>query len=61
MAADIALAGDAALHDPLTRKLSRLVVLSPAEIDVLSELQSHGRRVARGREMVVEGRKYDER
>lgn len=60
MAAGVAIAEDAALHNPLTRKLSRLVELSPAETEVLRELQSHGRRVARGREMVVEGRKYDE-
>ena len=48
------------LDRPLTRKLSRLVTLSPAETAVLRELQSHGRRITRGREMVVEGRKYDE-
>ncbi len=44
---------------PLTRKLSRLVALSPAEIAVLGEFQSSPRRVARGREIVLEGRKYD--
>jgi CRP-like cAMP-binding protein len=60
MAAGGAIAKDAVLHDPLTRKLSRLVALSPTETELLRELQSHGRRVTRGREMVVEGRKYDE-
>jgi CRP-like cAMP-binding protein len=44
---------------PLTRKLARLVSLAPAEIEVLAEFQAYPRRVARGREMVVEGRKYD--
>jgi CRP-like cAMP-binding protein len=44
---------------PLTRKLSHLVALLPAEIAVLREFQSSPRRVARGREIVVEGRKYD--
>jgi len=37
-----------------------LVALSPPEIELLSELQSHGRRAARGREIIAEGRKYDE-
>jgi len=46
------------LH-PFTLKLAHLVALSPAEIGVLSEFQSSPRRVARGREIVVEGRKYD--
>src|SRR5215470_12589154 len=44
---------------PLTRKLARLVTLSPSETDVLTEFQANPRRVARGRELVVEGRKYD--
>jgi CRP-like cAMP-binding protein len=44
---------------PLTRKLARLVALQPGEIAVLHEFQSSPRRVARGREVVVEGRKYD--
>jgi hypothetical protein len=43
IAADNAIAGDAAFHDPLTRKLLRLVALSPAETDLLRGLQSHGR------------------
>jgi CRP-like cAMP-binding protein len=60
MAADPAIARNAVLDGPLTRKLSRLVALSPAETALLRELQSHGRRVARGREIVTEGRKYDE-
>jgi CRP-like cAMP-binding protein len=44
---------------PLTRKLAGLVTLSPSEIDVLAELQANPRRIARGREIVIEGRKYD--
>jgi len=44
---------------PLTQRLSRLISLAPAEIGVLAEFQSSPRRVARGREMVIEGRKYD--
>jgi CRP-like cAMP-binding protein len=61
MPAGVAIAaGDTALELPLTLKLSRLMTLSPAEAEVLRELQSHGRRVTRGREIVVEGRKYDE-
>ena len=60
MAAVTATAGDAALDRPLTRKLSRLMALSPAETEALRELQAHTRRITRGREMVVEGRKYDE-
>jgi CRP-like cAMP-binding protein len=35
------------------------MTLSPAEAEQLLDLQSSLRRVARGREMVVEGRKYD--
>ena len=53
----IDMAGDAAL--PLTLKLARLVVLSPAEAAVLGEFQASPRRVARGREIIIEGRKYD--
>lgn len=60
MATDAAPEGAADLRNPLTRKLSRLVALSPPEIELLSELQSHGRRAARGREIIAEGRKYDE-
>jgi CRP-like cAMP-binding protein len=48
-------------HDatPLTLRLGRLVPLTPAETELLRELQSAGRRVERGREIVVEGRRYD--
>ena len=60
MATDAAAEGAADLRHPLTRKLLRLVALSAPEIDVLRELQSHGRRAARGREIIAEGRKYDE-
>jgi CRP-like cAMP-binding protein len=44
---------------PLTRKLSHLVALRPIEIAVLQEFQANPRRAARGREIIVEGRKYD--
>jgi CRP-like cAMP-binding protein len=44
---------------PLTRKLARLVSLSQVETDILGELQSAGKPVGRGREIVVEGRRYD--
>lgn len=47
------------LQTPLTLRLGRLVSLSPAEIEVLRELQSGGKRVERGREIVAEGRRYD--
>jgi len=60
MAVDAATTGDAVPDVPLTRKLSRLLQLAPAEIEVLRELQAHGRRVSRGREIIAEGRKYDE-
>jgi CRP-like cAMP-binding protein len=60
MAADTAIAGSRAPRSRLTQKLSRLVGLAPAENKWLRELQSHRRRVRRGREIVVEGRKYDE-
>lgn len=48
-------------HDatPLTLRLGRLVPLTPEETELLRELQSAGRRVERGREIVVEGRRYD--
>jgi len=59
MAVDRALTEGQGLDTPLTRKLSRLMELSAAEIELLRELQSAGRRIARGREIVVEGRKYD--
>jgi CRP-like cAMP-binding protein len=44
---------------PLTRKLARLMTLSPTETTLLGEFQANPRRIARGREIVVEGRKYD--
>ena len=44
---------------PLTRKLGRLVTLSPDEIGVLEDLQSTTRLVRRNREIIAEGRKYD--
>ena len=54
-----ATSGDAGTDAPLTEKLSRLISLGPAEIAVLGEFQSSLRHVARGREIVLEGRKYD--
>jgi CRP-like cAMP-binding protein len=47
------------LATPLTDKLTRLVSLSPEEIAVLGDLQSTIRKVARNREIISEGRKYD--
>lgn len=44
---------------PLTQKLSRLFALTPSETAMLGEFQASPRRVARGREIVLEGRKYD--
>ena len=44
---------------PLTQRLARLISLAPPEIAVLAELQGSPRHVARGREIVLEGRKYD--
>lgn len=44
---------------PLTEKLARLVPFSAEETEILRELQSAGRRVERGREIVAEGRRYD--
>src|SRR6185312_6090049 len=44
---------------PLTDKLARLVPLSAGEAEILRELQSAGRRIERGREIVAEGRRYD--
>jgi CRP/FNR family transcriptional regulator len=58
--ADTVPAANAVANQPLTRKLSRLVALSPTETELLRDLKSHDRSVTRGREMVVEGRKYDE-
>ena len=59
MAGGPAIADRTGVDNPLTRKLSRLAVLSPAEIEVLRELQANPRRVVRGREIVAEGRRYD--
>ena len=47
------------LATPLTDKLSRLVPLSPEENAVLGDLQPTIRTVARNREIISEGRKYD--
>jgi CRP-like cAMP-binding protein len=44
---------------PLTLRLGRLVPLTPEETELLRELQSAGKPVGRGREIVVEGRRYD--
>jgi len=51
--------GQPYLATPLTDKLTRLVSLSPEEVAVLDNLQSTIRTVARNREIVSEGRKYD--
>jgi CRP-like cAMP-binding protein len=51
--------GPPRLTTPLTDKLTRLVSLSPEEITVLGDLQSTIRMVARNREIISEGRKYD--
>jgi CRP-like cAMP-binding protein len=45
--------------DPLSRKLAQWVALSPQEIAVLRDLQSATRVVARRRDIITEGRKYD--
>lgn len=45
---------------PLTRKLSRVVSLSPEEVDLLAEIQAPARTVSRNREIISEGRKYGE-
>jgi CRP-like cAMP-binding protein len=50
---------DQPLPLPLTRRLARLVELTPAEAAALHELQAAPRRLARGRELIREGRKYD--
>src|SRR5579863_4974218 len=47
------------IQSPLTQRLARLISLAPPEIAVLAELQGSPRHVARGREIVLEGRKYD--
>ena len=52
-------ASSSAAGAPLTERLARLVALTPAESDVLREFQANPRRIARGREIIAEGRKYD--
>jgi CRP-like cAMP-binding protein len=47
------------LMAPLTQRLARLVALSPEEVEVLGDLQSAARRIAGGREIIAEGRKYE--
>jgi CRP-like cAMP-binding protein len=49
----------ARLATPLTQKLARLVSLSAADAVVLDALQSPTRPVARNRELISAGRKYD--
>ena len=44
---------------PLTRKLARLVPLSPEEAAALAALQAATRPVSRNREIIGAGRKYD--
>jgi len=44
---------------PLTRKLGRLVALTPEEVATLDALQSPTRVIRRNREIITEGRKYD--
>ena len=44
---------------PLTRKLAGLVALTRTEAAVLRSFQANPRRIARHREIVVEGREYD--
>jgi CRP-like cAMP-binding protein len=51
--------GHEGFASPLTQKLSHLIALSPAENELLRDLQSSPRRIVRGREIVAEGRKYD--
>jgi len=50
---------DPNLIDPLTRKLAQWASLSPEEVAVLRGLQSATRVVARKRDIITEGRKYD--
>src|SRR5438094_7822590 len=49
----------APLAHPLTRRLARLVPLSPEEEAALAELQAAVRPVARNREIISAGRQYD--
>jgi CRP-like cAMP-binding protein len=44
---------------PLTDRLARLMSLTSDEDAVLRELQTATRRIARGREVITEGRRYD--
>lgn len=48
-----------ALATPLTSRLARLVPLSPDESAALAELQAPTRPVARNREIISAGRRYD--
>jgi CRP-like cAMP-binding protein len=43
----------------LTQKLARLVTLSPAELEIIEDLQSTTRIVRRNREIISEGGRYD--
>ncbi len=52
-------AAPSALAFPLTTKLARLVPLSPPETAALEALQASTRPVARNREIISAGRKYD--
>ena len=47
------------LANPLTKKLAQLVPLSAADAAVLDALQSPARSIARNRELITAGRKYD--
>ncbi|MBV9152625.1 MAG: Crp/Fnr family transcriptional regulator, partial [Alphaproteobacteria bacterium] len=47
------------LPNPLTRKLAQLAALSPADTALLDSLQSPTRAVARHRELISAGRRYD--
>src|SRR5579862_868468 len=46
-------------NDPLTRKLAQWMPLSPEEIAVLHDFQATTRTIARKRDIVSEGRKYE--
>ena len=47
------------LATPLTQKLAQLVPLSAADAAVLDALQTPTRSIARNRELITAGRKYD--
>jgi len=51
--------GEFSAPQPLTSKLGRLVELSAAEFDALARLQSPVRAIARNREIISAGRRYD--